>query len=126
MIHELIHSCSISHFGYEVYRQWDMAEELSVHFLSQEIATLANIPVVKSAYDKGVELIRRYKKELQLKMSDLEFASELLKIPTSERFDWLESLNELTADKTVFQYQKLIKMLEVLKKWRPSVKSKKK
>ena len=38
----------------------DTWSELSVHFLSQEIAMREGITVVKSGYDEGVELIRDF------------------------------------------------------------------
>lgn len=125
LLHELIHSCSISYFGWEVYNAWDMAEELSVQFLSQEIARQANIPVISSGYDAGVELIRDFKSFLKIPDDDLQFASELLKQDISQRWDWLEEQISafLESNATIEDYQKALAKLEDIKQWRPKKKN---
>ena len=46
-------------------------EELTVHYLSQEIAALNNSAIIKSDYDSGVEVIREFKELLGIKKSEL-------------------------------------------------------
>lgn len=120
LIHELIHSCSVSHFGSQSYAMNRWEEELTVHYLSQELAILMNIPVVKSAYDDGVELIREFKRALKLGWSDLELASELIKQPLGERWNWSKDqvYNTLGMNGTIEQYQELFGKVETIMQWK--------
>ena len=115
LIHELIHSCSVSHYGVATYVTHRWEEELTVHYLSQELAALKKFPIVDSGYDSGVELIRVFRAASGIDKPDLEFASELLKQPLGERWDWLGGL--ITAD-TIEQYQQLLDKLEAIRQWR--------
>ena len=119
LIHELIHSCSVSHYGATMYAIHNWEEELTIHYLSQEIAKMKNIPVVESGYDEGVKLIREFKLVLGLKMSDLEFASELVKQPLGERWDWLAEkiYDTLGMNATMEQYQNFVDGLEAIRQW---------
>ena len=119
LIHELIHSCSVSHCGAAMYATHKWEEELTIHYLSQEIAALKNIAVVESGYDDGVKLIREFKTALGLKMSDLEFASELVKQPLGERWDWLSEqiYNTFGMNATIEQYRELMEKVDAIRQW---------
>ena len=117
LIHELIHSCSVSHYGSSAYIKHRWEEELTVHYLSQELALLENFPVVDSGYDSGTALIREFRVALDMKKSDLEFAAELIKQPLGERFDWLGGL--IPFNDTIEQYQSFVAKLETIKQWGP-------
>ena len=122
LIHELIHSCSVSHYGTAMYATHKWEEELTIHYLSQEIAALKNITIVESGYDDGVKLIREFKTILGMKISDLEFASELVKQPLGERWDWLSEqiYNTLGVNATFEQYEELTAKLETIRQWTTS------
>lgn len=124
LIHELIHSSSISYFNKTVYADNAMAEELAVHFLSQELALKENVPLVRSAYDEGVELIREYKKALKLPVDDLEFASALIKCSPNARWEWLDDLaNGIDLSSvTIEERRDLTERLEAIMKWQPNSK----
>ena len=121
LLHELIHASSISHFGLETYKNFAMAEELAVQYLSQELAQKLKIPVIKSGYDGGVELLRQFKKIAAPKVTDLEFASLILQEPPSTRWNYLEDIIEekFSRGVTIEQLQELNKILEEIIKWRP-------
>ena len=121
LIHEMIHSCSASHFGRAVWLNHPWEEELTVHYLSQELAAVQGFAVVDSGYDSGVDLIRNFKAAVGIATSDLEFASELLKQPLGERWDWLATqiFNARNFDMTVERYQELADKLEAIRRWTP-------
>ena len=118
LIHEMIHSGSASHYGARVYAENQFEEELTVHYLSQELAVLKKILVVDSGYDNGVELIREFKRALGIKQPDLEFASALIRQPLGERWDWLGGL--IPFGGTIEQYQNLLSKLEAIRQWKTS------
>ena len=82
---------------------------------------LKKIPVVASGYDKGVELIRELKAALGTGMSDLEFASELIKQPLGERWAWLweQISDKMSSGATLEQGQELMAKLEAIRQWKP-------
>lgn len=119
MIHELIHSCSVSHYGARLFAQHRWEEELTVHYLSQELARKGNLAVIKSDYDSGVELIRELKALLEVRQSDLEFATELIKEPLGERWEWLwgKIADKMNSGASLGQGQELMGKLEAIRGW---------
>ena len=101
-----------------------MAEELPVHFMSQEIAALKNIAVIESGYDEGADLLRKYKNKLGLKISNISFAKQIIQQPMQERWDWLETLMLEKLDPAITsieKYTELSDILEELRKWQPNM-----
>ena len=96
LIHEMIHSCSISYYEPLYFAANRAAEELAIHYLSQELASLKKYKIVDSGYDEGVKLLRELKTLLKPEQSDLEFASEIVREAPGKRWDWLaeQKLNE--------------------------------
>ncbi|MBQ6005424.1 MAG: minor capsid protein [Selenomonadaceae bacterium] len=119
VIHELVHSCSISYYNVMMFLNNKFEEELSVEYLSQELAILKNVPVVKSDYNPGVELIREFKAMLGVEKTDIEFASELIKQPLGERWDWLwEQISDKINPGTSLELgQQLMEKLEKIRQW---------
>ena len=120
LLHELIHSCSVSHYGAKSYVAYKWEEELAVHYLSQELALLKKLSVVNSGYDEGVELIREFRAALGIGKLDLEFASELVKQPLGERWDWLwgQISDKMNSGATMELGQELIMKLEAIRQWK--------
>ena len=89
--------------------------------MSQEIAALKGIDVVESAYDEGADLLRKYKKRLGIKNSDLEFAKHILSQPIPDRWDWLESLiDDLDlTNTTIEKYGEISNLMEEIREWQP-------
>lgn len=119
LLHEMLHSCSASYAGKKVWLLNRWAEESSVHFLAQEIARAENIPIIESGYDAGVELIRKYKQRLKLKMADLDFAKKLLAQPLDYRFAWLYDLIQISlpSDTLLSEVIALGKFVEEIEQW---------
>lgn len=94
---------------------------MTVHYLSQELAAANKIAPACSDYDDGVELIREFKTELNIEMSDLEFASALIKEDLGYRWEWLAEkvLETLGTDATIEQYNNFMKKLEAIRQWKP-------
>ena len=116
LLHEMIHSCSASYYSKEIYLNNRYKEELAVQYLCQEMSQSEGIKIIAGGYDKGVELLRKIKRSLNLNISDLEFAQDLLNQPISKRWEYLEELTVRAA--TVEEYLKVLKQIEVLKKWK--------
>lgn len=77
--------------------------------MCQEILQREGIEIIAGGYDKGVELLRKIKRSLNLNISDLEFAQDLLNQPISKRWEYLEELTVKAA--TVEEYLKVLKQL---------------
>ena len=107
MIHELVHSCSISHYNPLV-------------FLANRFEEVKNVPVVNSGYTPGVELIRELKTALGISIPDLEFAATLIKQPLGERWDWLweQISNRINSETSVEFGQDLMDKLERIRNWK--------
>ena len=121
LLHELIHSCSAGVYGSRAFINNRWEEELTVHYLSQELATLEKIDVIESEYDSGVELIRQLRTTLGVAKSDLEFASDLVKQSLGERWEWLEEQisDKMNLEGTVEQWENLTIKLEAIRTWIP-------
>lgn len=103
-----------------MFAQHRWEEELTVHYLSQELARKGNLAVIKSDYDSGVELIRELKALLEVRQSDLEFATELIKEPLGERWEWLwgKIADKMNSGASLGQGQELMGKLEAIRGWR--------
>ena len=58
--------------------------------MAQEICKKENIIIIKSAYDNDVNILRQINEMLKIENTDYEFGKQLIKMPVSERIDWLE------------------------------------
>ena len=119
VLHELIHSCSISHFGESIFWINAESEELAAQYLAQEISLKEGISIIKSNYDSGVNLIREFRQLLKVQKTDLEFATELIKQSPQRRWDFLEELISSKFDFSIdlSEYMRWVNKLEEIKKW---------
>lgn len=86
--HEMLHSCSASHYDGQVYEIYRNIEEASVEFLKQQICKKLKIhdsPVYRSFVGilKDVNTAFNYG-------TDMDFAKALFNVPLPERYQWLE------------------------------------
>ena len=86
--HEMLHSCSASHYDGQVYEIYRNIEEASVEFLKQQICKRLKIhdsPVYRSFVGilKDVNTAFNYG-------TDMDFAKALFNVPLPERYQWLE------------------------------------
>ncbi len=90
ILHEMLHSCSVSYFPNSVYKLNSISEEASVQFLTQEIAKLENITITPSAYDDYVNILRKFQNKTDLYKSNFDFALEFFNQSMDERIFWLK------------------------------------
>lgn len=118
VIHELLHSCSVSHYSPAEYVLHGKIEEGSVELLSREIAHSMRLPVALTAYNNEVTVLQSLNQGLGLYKTDLDFALDLFNQPLPNRFNWLmEKVNTgimKRADVTVNDMQELADFMAIL------------
>lgn len=90
LLHELLHSRSISHYDYETFRKYAVAEESAVEYFTKEISIKEKIPLVASSYDPFVTILRRAARFCGYK--DYDFAKMYFEQDVKERVDWLSDI----------------------------------
>lgn len=90
LLHELIHSCSISHYGPEEYIGYGKIEEASVELLSQELCQTLGMEFDTNSYADEVTVLRSLNSGLGMFETDFEFAKNLISQPVTGRFAWLQ------------------------------------
>jgi len=98
--HEMLHSCSASHYSPNVYSEHEFIEEATVEFLKQQICAERNIRNI-GAYEDKVLILKTINDSFGYG-TDLEFAKEIFNIPLPDRYQWLvdkvdESLRNANA-----------------------------
>lgn len=86
--HEMLHSCSASHYEREIYSANEYIEDATVEWLKQQICQEKNISSVYSYEDKTI-VLQALNKFFNFG-TDMEFAKEIFNIPLPERYQWLE------------------------------------
>ena len=114
--HEMLHSCSVSHYDEQTYILNEAIEEASVEFLKQQICRQKGIMDVQS-YPIQVRILQVINERFAYG-TDIEFAKRLFNVPLPNRYQWLEdivdnSLRELDA--SFSDYNDVIGFLEQLK-----------
>ena len=89
ILHELIHARSVSYYTAEIWFPNKAIEEASVQLLTYEIAKRENISIIKSAYDDWVNILRNFNLSIGAYENDLKFAQRLLRVPLSDRVEWM-------------------------------------
>ena len=110
ILHELVHSHSISYYPNKMYIANSAIEEASVQYLTQEIAKREGVILSDSDYNYWVDVLQEINRKFGLYETDLKFAQRLLRVPMANRLGWLskkilktmsngtfEQLSEMTA-----------------------------
>lgn len=114
--HEMLHSCSASHYAPNIYAEHEFVEEGTVEFLKQQICTERSIDNI-GAYEDKVLILKTINDSFGYG-TDLEFAKEIFNIPLPDRYQWLEDKVDvsLKANNASFQeYYEVMVFLENLK-----------
>lgn len=114
--HEMLHSCSASHYTPNIYAEHEFIEEGTVEFLKQQICTERSINNI-GAYEDKVLILKTINDSFGYG-TDLEFAKEIFNIPLPDRYQWLEDKVDvsLKANNASFQeYYEVMGFLENLK-----------
>lgn len=86
--HEMLHSCSISHYTPKDYAKYSATEEAAVELLTQEICAQKGI-FHAGAYPNYVTVLRATNRKMHFADNDLEFAKEFFSVEPPDRFTWL-------------------------------------
>ena len=116
ILHELLHSCSCSHYDSMIYCENQVIEEASVEFLKQSICENKKIQDTKG-YSDEVMILRLLNTQFSYG-SDLEFAKELFNVTLPDRYQWLEdkveeSLRDCNA--SFSDFNEVLRFLQRLK-----------
>lgn len=87
--HEMLHSCSCSHYGEAEYISHMNMEEASVEFLCMQICNSIGIEP-DNAYEELTSVLQVVNSRCNFG-SNMEFAQELFNVPMPERYKWFES-----------------------------------
>ena len=114
--HEMLHSCSGSYYGKEIYQNNRYIEEASVEYLTQQICKQNNIKT-NSAYEELTNVLQVINDKFEYG-TDMEFGKELFNVPLPERYQWLEDKveNSLRENNVSFEdYYDVMRFVEKLK-----------
>lgn len=118
ILHEQMHARSISHYGAEIYLQYERIEEASVQFMTQEISRLEGIEIIASQYDEITNALKQIGRRIGIHKTDYDFAKFMIELPVPERLDWLsENLYAILGkdvNATIEEYQKYSDLLDML------------
>ena len=90
ILHELLHSCSASHYDPDVLENNRNIEEATVEYLKKCICKEKGIVSVDT-YPKRVGLLEGLNNKFKF-ASDMEFAKRLFNVPLPKRYQYLEDL----------------------------------
>ena len=90
LLHEQLHSRSISYYDPQTYAKYQNIEEASVQFMTREISKVEGIEIIASEYDELVDRLSRINQKAGIASSDYEFAKQLFLKPVPERLEWIE------------------------------------
>ena len=88
LLHEILHSKSISYYDVTIYRKFRKIEEASVQLFNQEICIKEDIEIIKSGYDEWTNILRKINKECRINETDYLFAKALFSQPLPNRLNW--------------------------------------
>lgn len=88
--HEMLHSCSASHYNSDVYSANEYIEEATVEWLKQQICKEKDI-INTYAYEDKTLVLQALNESFSFG-TDMEFAKEIFNIPLPERYQWLENM----------------------------------
>ena len=89
ILHEMLHSCSSSHYDKTVFEKNGRIEEASVEFLKQQICKEKGIKSIKG-YTVFTEILENINYGFRYG-TNLEFAQELFNVPFPDRYEWLQN-----------------------------------
>lgn len=86
--HEMLHSCSASHYSPEDYYRFSGTEEAAVEYLTQEICIQRGIQHT-ATYTKYTDILRAVNGRMKFAETDLQFAKDFFAVEMPERYTWL-------------------------------------
>ena len=120
ILHELLYSCSSSHYDETVFENNQIIEEASVEFLKQQICEEKHI--------KSIQGYKRYTESLELLNknfhygTNLEFAKELFNIPFPDRYEWLKNKVDKSLKRENVSIEDYVAVMEFVKNLKGGIK----
>lgn len=116
ILHELLHSCSVSYFDPNTFYLNEKIEEATVDYLSSLICREYGVPY-HIGYPDEVNVLKELWKPLGYE-DDMKFAKEVFNVSLPDRYSWLEektiqALKASNASDT--DYRDVIKFVRQLK-----------
>ena len=113
LLHEHLHAHSISYFDRNVYNVYGEIEEATVQLYAQEISKKEGIPIISSAYDEIVDILKEINKKTGIAKTDFEFAKILFEKPVDQRIDFLEDkIHDIMQTCNIEDYIELNSLLD--------------
>ena len=112
ILHELMHSWSVSHYNFTAYALHRIEEESAVEYFTKEIAFKEKIQLVASAYDPFVTILKRTAKFCGY--NDYDFSKMFFETRLYERLDWLEEIiysRGMELNKTIPEIERMQKII---------------
>ena len=113
ILHEMLHSCSSSHYDKTVFEENGRIEEASVEFLKQQICKEKGIKSIEG-YKLYTEVLEAINNKFHYG-TDLEFAKKLFTIPFPNRYEWLRSKVSKSLKQENVSIEDYIEVMEFVK-----------
>jgi len=116
VFHEMLHSCSCSHYDPPTYSHNQYIEESSVEFLKQQVCKEKGIKSM-AGYVDFIEVLENINQNARFG-TNLAFANELFNVPLPERYEWLENkvIESLRKENASLQeYEEIMSNLTLLR-----------
>lgn len=120
ILHEMLHSCSSSHYDKTVFEKNGRIEEASVEFLKQQVCIEKNI-ISRKGYQPFTAILKAINNKFCYG-TDLEFAQELFNVPFPDRYEWLENKVDKSLKQENVAIEDYIAVMEFVKKLKGGIK----
>lgn len=114
ILHEVLHSCSSSHYPKEVFEENQYIEEASVEFLKQQICIEQNI-ISQKGYRPLITILKLINDRFCYN-TDLKFAIELFNVPLPDRYEWLKNKVDKSLKEENISFEEYKSVMEFLEK----------
>jgi hypothetical protein len=116
LLHEQLHAHSISYYDKDIYKKYADIEEATVQLYTQEISKKENIPIIASAYDENVNILKEINNKTHIGKDNFEFAKILFEKPVNQRIDFLEDrIYDIMQQGNIQEYVDLNNLLDKLR-----------
>lgn len=119
IIHEMLHSYSISHYTPDDYTKYQSIEEATVQFFTKQICMLNN-EEYNNSYNDLVGILENLNAAFKFSDTNFEFAKKIYNVELKDRYSWLEmkvmdKLKEENA--TIKDVTEVMQYISHLKDW---------
>ena len=120
ILHEILHSCSSSHYDKTVFEKNARIEEASVEFLKQQICIEKDI-ISRKGYEPFTTILKAINNRFGYG-TDLEFAQELFNVSFPDRYEWLKNKVDKSLKQENVSIEDYVAVMEFVKKLKGGIK----